>query len=563
MRDLLESLKSDFDETVEITRSVLEEAPTTEDGRIRCAAHRLEIPYLSILLVGGTQVGKSTLLNALAGQTLSEVGRGAATTSNAIFYAPTDILEEDLPFHPGEDLRVAHQVEGLNGKVIIDAPDCDSFRPENKRRSLELLERADVVLVVTSWEKYNQMSLHALLQPEIRGRSQASFIFAVNKMDELEPAEEALIVADFTKILSRLGIQAPVIFPLSSLRAFEARIQNRSAPQWTQRLSSLEAYLQAKLDRKLKGSNLAQEVFTGLERLAGGGPDGSTIRTLSSFVEAVEAADLEFKESVRRTVDDVLESHQSSFLDTIRGIVGERIAGGFGTYLTALTYLRPSRLTMFLARSGGRSGEDALLDSIAATLSGRLSRMLVDGLAAYFRRLKVSGKMLREGVRLSEPIRVALDTVSAEPLLSPDLLTEKIRPSLEVLTHWEIRPWIGRTLNLPFFLFLHAAPILLLYQYITRLDPQRVVMWLITLPFVVISLLEVERFLYEKLWLSRIARNRVKSLSAALEEGVVEAVGDGALASPRRAVRAIQTMIDRHRALGEKLRILKQSPDGC
>jgi hypothetical protein len=559
VRDLLESLKQDFDETAAITRSVLETNMASDDGRIQCAVRRLQIPYLSILLVGGTQVGKSTLLNALAGQSLSEVGLGAATTSNAVFYTPVDILEEDLPFKVGQDARVAHRVEGLAGKVIIDAPDCDSFRPENKRRSLELLERADVVLVVTSWEKYNQMSLHSLLQPEIRGRSEASFVFAVNKLDELEPSEETLILEDFTKVLNRLGIQAPTIFPISAQQAFEARSQNRASPRWLQRLSSLEAYLQEKLDRKLKGSNLAQEVSTGLDRLVEGGQGGSTIQALSCFVEAVDSADMEFRESLRKIVEDVLESHQSGFLATFRGIVGERIAGGFGTYLTALTYLRPSRFTMLLARSSRKSGEEALLDSIAVALSSRLSRMLVDGLSSYFRRLKVAGKTLRDGVRLSEPIRDALDAVSQEPLLSPDVLAKQIRPTLQVLTNWEVRPWIGRVLNFPFFMLLHAAPIILVYQYLTRLDPEKVVMWLVTLPFVVISLLEVERFLYESLWLSRVAKRRVRSLAAAVQEGVVEALGNGALASPRKASREINNLLERHRAIGEKLLILKQS----
>ncbi|MBI4861604.1 MAG: 50S ribosome-binding GTPase [Candidatus Riflebacteria bacterium] len=534
MREELSTLREEFREASSLARSVLELGALPSETRIESAVARLTNPCLSILMVGGTQVGKSTLLNALAGAPLSDVGQGAATTQNAVFYTPQDILEEDLPFKKGSDVRVSHREAALAGKVIVDAPDCDSFRLENKKRSLELLTACDVVLVVTSWEKYNQLSLHRLLSPELRGRSRASFVIVVNKVDELAEQDESLVLADVRATLSRAGVTNPAVFALSALRAYEEKRREAPPSQWTQRLAVLEEHLKLKLDRKIKDSNVAQEMRDGLTHLVGGPDSGSTVAALSAFSQAVETAEMDFRRSLRTVVESVLEAHQGSFLATLRGIVGDRISGGFGTYLAALAYLRPSRVAALFTIPGTRSAEQSLLDGVAESLAGRLSHQLVDGLNTYLRKTRAA----------------------------PDALVTKIRPALDSLTRIQVRGWTSRFLNLPVFVVIHTAPLVLIYQYVRQIDPARVLMWVLTLPFVLISIMEVERFLYETFWLRRVVRERVKGLSASLDDSVMEAVGEGALAGPRQAQRAIGTLIERHRTLSARIALLTDGGQG-
>jgi GTPase SAR1 family protein len=551
MRDELTNLRNEFRETTAMARTILDLHQVPSEARIDSAAGRLAAPYLSILFVGGTQVGKSSLLNAMAGQPISETGQGAATTQNAIFYTPEDIFESDLPFKPGEDRRVPHRARKLAGKVVIDAPDCDSFRIENRARSLELLTRSDVVMVVTSWEKYNQLTLHELLKPEIRGRSAASFVFVVNKMDELSEHEQQEVLQDFEGVLAKLGIERPRLWPISALKAFHERTGKEAPSRWLTQLEALEAFLDERLDRKIKDSNLAREMSAGLVHVMQGGSEGPTAVALQTYLESTEAAEVRFRRSLRDVVDEVLSAHHDSFVSTLRGIVGERLAGGFGTYLSALTYLRPSKLATLIP--GARTGEEGLLDGVATSLARRLSRRLTDGLHVYLRRVRAASKDLRDRVPLAADTRAALEAVAAEPMLAEQLLFAKIRPRLDPLTDIKVGGFTSRILNLPVFLLIHAAPLILLYQFLTSIDPYRGALWVLTLPFVLLSILEVERFLYEGLYLRRVVRHRIRELSGSLEESVMEAVTEGALSAPRQAQRSIRAFLDRHVALTHRI----------
>lgn len=553
MRDELSSLRQEFRETTQMARSILDIQGAPSEARIDSAAGRLTSPYLSILFVGGTQVGKSSLLNAMAGQKVSETGQGAATTQNAIFYTPDDIFEQDLPMHAGEDRRVPHRATKLAGKVVIDAPDCDSFMRKNRDRSIELLTQADVVMVVTSWEKYNQLTLHELLKPEIRGRSAAAFVFVMNKMEELAESEQAEVLEDFRAVLAKLGIEGARIFPISALGAFRARTGETVDGPWLEKLSALERFLDEHLSRKIKDSNLAREMSAGLVTVMEGGPTGPTATALAKFLETAESAELTFRKGLRDAVNDTLDTHHDSFVSALRGIVGERMAGGFGTYLSALTYLRPSRLAGLVRLPGTRTGEETLLDSVAASLARRLSARLTDGLHTYLRRVRAAAKELRDRVPLAENTRNALEAVGAEPMLTEDVLTAKIRPRLDALTDVQVGFMTRRVFNFPVFVLLHAAPLILLYQFMTSIDPTRVTMWILTLPFILLSVLEIQRFIYETFWLRRTVARRIRDLSGALEESVMEATAEGSLAAPHQAQRRMRALLDRHRALTHRI----------
>ena len=139
-------------------RPLKDEAPELR-ARVAWLRERLEgVPApLVAVLFGGTGTGKSTLLNALAGERIAEAGERRPTTAEPTVY---------LPPGAARDFGSAKYVERpcLGELILIDTPDTDSIRPEHCERVTELLHRADVVLFCGTQQKYKNEKSLALLR---------------------------------------------------------------------------------------------------------------------------------------------------------------------------------------------------------------------------------------------------------------------------------------------------------------------------------------------------------------------------------------------------------------
>jgi hypothetical protein len=226
---------------------------------------------LWILLLGGTGVGKSTLLDALAGKDIAPASVLRPTTVHTTFYAHR---EADLAplggVPPGAGELAAHSVEALRDKVVIDPPDFDSAVDANRRRLMPLLDAADLVIVVADGQKYRDEALYDLLA---RYRGEKAFLFVMNKRDLGAPRE---VRDDFRAALEGVGFESPRMLGVSARVAFEARGGGREPGETAGDFAELERIIADELDRarirEIKEANLsgiAAHVVAAFDRAVG------------------------------------------------------------------------------------------------------------------------------------------------------------------------------------------------------------------------------------------------------------------------------------------------------
>jgi energy-coupling factor transporter ATP-binding protein EcfA2 len=158
-----------------------------------------------VALVGGTGSGKSSLLNALAGEQIAPTGVLRPTTDRPLAWIPANPepglirLLDDL----GVQDRVGHDTFG--DIAILDLPDNDSVVGSHRLTVERLLPRVDAVIWILDPEKYNDRLLHRDFLGSLR-RYSSQFLFVLNQIDRLSPVEEAEVVADILRALADDGI---------------------------------------------------------------------------------------------------------------------------------------------------------------------------------------------------------------------------------------------------------------------------------------------------------------------------------------------------------------------
>jgi hypothetical protein len=149
-----------------------------------------------LALAGGTGVGKSTLLNAIAGAEVSLAGARRPTTSQAVAWLPSSRRHELAGLLQWLGIgEVREHAGGTLGDVaVLDLPDFDSIALDHRERVDALLPRVDAVAWIVDPEKYMDQVIHGgyirRFGPRIRRQ-----IVVLNRSDLLS-AEDARRVAD-------------------------------------------------------------------------------------------------------------------------------------------------------------------------------------------------------------------------------------------------------------------------------------------------------------------------------------------------------------------------------
>ncbi len=181
-----------------------------------------------ITVFGGTQVGKSTVINVLAGREIARVHHTAGYTRHAQGFAPPSISPPDVlaPFPrsfpgfervPREALSLDRPMEysietldaltALPDTILWDAPDCDAVDSSLFQQGfVEALTLADVVVYVTSREKY---AVNAILAWVVRLRQAGVPLAAVLNMTPRH--QQAELLDDMATALQRVSESEPAI----------------------------------------------------------------------------------------------------------------------------------------------------------------------------------------------------------------------------------------------------------------------------------------------------------------------------------------------------------------
>jgi energy-coupling factor transporter ATP-binding protein EcfA2 len=162
-----------------------------------------------LALAGGTGVGKSTLLNAIAGAEVSPAGARRPTTSQAVAWLPSSRRHElaGLLQWLGVGEVREHAGGTLGDVAVLDLPDFDSIALEHRERVDALLPRVDAVAWIVDPEKYMDQVIHGgylkRFAPRIRRQ-----IVVLNRTDLLSPEDARRVADDMRDQLRRDGASA-------------------------------------------------------------------------------------------------------------------------------------------------------------------------------------------------------------------------------------------------------------------------------------------------------------------------------------------------------------------
>ena len=162
---------------------------------------------LIVAFLGGTGVGKSSLLNNLAGKEIAKAGVERPTSLEVTLYHHQAVaihqLDETFPL---QDIKIAQHSEESSRHVIwIDMPDFDSTEEKNKDIVMQWLPFVDVLMYVVSPERYRDNKAWQLLLS--KGASHA-WLFVMNQWDRGQPAQ----YDDFKQQLAKAGFDNPIIY---------------------------------------------------------------------------------------------------------------------------------------------------------------------------------------------------------------------------------------------------------------------------------------------------------------------------------------------------------------
>lgn len=324
-----------------------------------------------LALVGGTGVGKSSLLNALAGTTVSAASVRRPTTSEAVAWIPAADRAALEPLLAWLEVREVREHSGDLGTVaILDLPDMDSVAATHRERVEAILPRVDAVAWVTDLEKYADAALHDGFLRAWAPRLERQAVI-VNKVDRLSDGDRERLRRDLADDLARdVSRQVTGAIPvLMTIAAPDARLDLEELRAWLHDGAAAKAVVRARV-----AASVADRAVS-LGRAAGIDPAAAEAPFLDRAARgaAIDAVTRE----VLRAVD--LDGLERQAIAATRASARARGAGPMGR-ITSFVYRVSGRATrvadptLFLRRWRDRTS----LTTAVETMRHALARPVAD-----------------------------------------------------------------------------------------------------------------------------------------------------------------------------------------
>ena len=284
-----------------------------------------------LALVGGTGVGKSSLLNAIAGSDVSPASARRPTTSEPIAWIPRAERDTLAPLLEWLEVRTTREYAstGLGPVAILDLPDMDSIVSEHRARVEALLPLVDAVAWVADPEKYADAVLHDEFLRSWLPRLDRQVV-VVNKSDRLSADEARRVRRDLETDLAS-GV----------VRGSEVTVLGTSAAS-PDGVGDLRAWIAAGAEAKaVVRGRIAASLAANVRELAWQAGDGTTTWDRPLLAEEGRASAIRSAtEAVFRVVD--LPGLDRQAIAATQAAARSRGTGPLG------------RVTSFIYRASGR-----------------------------------------------------------------------------------------------------------------------------------------------------------------------------------------------------------------
>ena len=332
---------------------------------------------LVIALVGGSGVGKSTLLNALAGDQLAKTSEFRPCTSVPTVYHPPGVHF---------DFEGWHHVSGsaLEHLVIIDTPDSDTIAREHRERVIEVLGTCDLIMLCASAEKYLDEATWELLRPLQGERTMACVETKTNASESIRN--------HWLERLAQQGFEIEHYFRVDALHSLDAKLNTEHADIDEFDFAKLENFLSDELSAeriaRIKRSNAAGLMMKTVDQLY------VCVQRAQPELEGLERrigeVDHEVAERSLRVIQDRLFAESHLWTYALGREMGLRSKGFVGTVYRLVEALRsfPARMAGWLPRAIG--GKESAGRRAASLLSNKDLfdddlQVASDEIAAFYR----------------------------------------------------------------------------------------------------------------------------------------------------------------------------------
>jgi energy-coupling factor transporter ATP-binding protein EcfA2 len=318
-----------------------------------------------VVVAGSTGAGKSTLVNSLVGEEVSEAGVLRPTTRRPVLvHHPEDAeLVREHPVTDAVDVVASDRVP--RGIALMDAPDVDSVLESNRRSAHRLLEAADLWLFVTTAARYGDaLPWRVLGEATDRG---ASVAMVLNRVD---PASLPTVRGDLLERLRGHGMQGSPLFVVPDLGPHEGLLDAARVAPITRWLTMLAGPDRARtvVARTLRGSLAALRPW------------------VDELAEAVDTQ-AEAATTIREALDDAVRGPAEEARRTVaRGAVAQGAAQARWAELTApgapLADVVRGSGRVDRSRRTGRERATAVLPLVQDLVSSAASTLAAVGAAA-------------------------------------------------------------------------------------------------------------------------------------------------------------------------------------